>query len=105
MHVRACVRWRAEHAAEVREGQVRDRLAPSPEPSKDALGADPLRAIAWPAAQAVMGVEGATVVARTGEVMLAWARDALRTQQAEIALETGRLLDIRRRDASRGPSP
>jgi hypothetical protein len=77
-------------------------LTPTPAPSAAVLGVDPLRAIAWPAAQALMGIDGAAVVARTGEVMVAWARDALRTQQAEIVRETDRLLDIRRRDASRG---
>jgi hypothetical protein len=89
MHRRACARWREDNAASVREGQIRDRLEPSPEPTKEALGAAPLRAIDWSAVQALMGVEAATVVARTGEVLVAWTRDAMRAQRAEIVRESG----------------
>jgi hypothetical protein len=89
MHRRACRHWREQNAVYIREGQIRDRLEPKPEPAKESFAADPMKGIDWSAARAVMGLEAATVVERAGEVLHGWARDALRAQAAEIRRESG----------------
>ena len=68
---------------------MRQRLEPTPTPPPATVATNPLAGLDWAAARAVMGVEGATVVERAGEVLLGWARDTFEAQVLATKRESG----------------
>jgi hypothetical protein len=81
-HRRACAKWREHHPDYDREERVRRRLehpeATEGERSRGAV--DPLEVIDWTEARRVVGLPTAVLVERAGELLVGWARDAVRRQ-------------------------
>ena len=77
-HRRNCALWHERHPGYDRDTRLRKRLAKdtSPEERK----ADPLRAIDWDKAKAVVGLVVAVLVEETAKVVVQGARDPVRLQ-------------------------
>ncbi len=80
-HRRNCARWHGKHPGYDQETRLRKRLAK--DTSAKECRADPLRAIDWDKAKAVVGLEAAVLVEETAKVVVQGARDPVHLQLYE----------------------
>ena len=80
-HRRNCARWHESHPGYDQDTRLRKRL--SKDTSAEERTADPLRAIDWDKAKAVVGLEMAVLVEETAKVVVLGARDPVRLQMHE----------------------
>ncbi len=80
-HRRACRKWRERQPDYDREDRLLRRLErPAAEGCAETSSVDPLEAIDWRAARRAVGLPTAVLVERAGELLVGWARDAVRRQ-------------------------
>ena len=77
-HRRNCALWHERHPGYDRDTRLRKRLAK--DTSAEERKADPLRAIDWDKAKAVVGLVVAVLVEETAKVVVQGARDPVRLQ-------------------------
>lgn len=90
-HRRACNAWRERHPDYDREERVRRRLA-RPEPAESERprpAVDPLDVIDWGEARRLTGLPTGVLVEHAGELLVEWARDAVRRQVQSIQAVPG----------------
>ena len=90
-HRRACAAWHERHPDYDREERLRRRLVPAEAaPSREtARQVDPLEAVDWRAARQVVGLETSLLVEQSGQLLVSWARDAVRRQALAIQGDPG----------------
>lgn len=90
-HRRACAAWRKRHPDYDREERVRRRLVPAQVEACRELArlVDPLEAVDWAAARRLVGVETSLLVEQSGQLLVGWARDAVRRQVPQVQEDAG----------------
>jgi hypothetical protein len=80
-HRRNCAQWHERHPGYDQETRLRKRLTKAT--PVEERKADPLRAIDWDKAKAVVGLEAAVLIEEAAKVVVQGARDSVRLQTYE----------------------
>ena len=101
-HRRACKSWHGRHLGYDQEARLRAKLR-----RPTAVGAvesqaveiEPLRQLDWERARDAVGLQVAVIVEESAQVLVDWARDAVRSHRRAITGEFGREVSGAARDA------